>query len=348
MLGALLDPATQPASQFLFDSPAGDIQRNLDTEHLNELVEYQQAHLREHGRYSFPTNVIVAECEGRLALVDGQHRVETMRYLARTNPEHLSRARVPVVVVQLQTPGEYDQVFVAVNKSKPVQLYADVDAWKRVLKGIDQHFRVHYRTYIREKSERPIVPNINVQSLLRHLDEGGYVRRLGLTSEQWVAEIEALNTCLVLHWRRIVPRKHVSKIMEWAPKCIARQQERPLLLSVFRKFEWVDRIALKVTQPERGHTYETMVHSEVGHREAIPQDLRQQVWNKRNSPGFNGQCYVCRQPLNFASMQCGHVVPVYAGGATVVGNLEPICGGCNRDMGTEELEGYRGRVFGGL
>jgi len=343
--------STPPPSHFLFDTPAGDIQRHLDPDHLHELVEYQDAHLRTHRNCSFPTNVVVAEYEGRIALVDGQHRVETMRYLRRKgsmDAEQWASLRVPVVTIRLNAPSEYDDVFVAINKNKPVHLYSNVDAWKSVLKGVEQHFRVHYGAYIREKSNRPRVPHINVQALLRYLDEGDYVRKLGLSCEALVTEIEALNTCYRLHWRQLIPRKYIKEIADWAPRCIAKQPARPLLLGLYQTFEWVDRILLKVTRPDAYPSYETMVHSTRNPRIRIPAATRQLVWNKRNptTVGLVGACYVCDRPLNYDDMQCGHVVSVFAGGATVLSNLEPVCGCCNRDMGVEELGEYRERVRG--
>lgn len=350
----LFDPESVATdnSHLLFDTPAGDIQRHLDPEHLHELVHYQQTCLQTYHQCSFPTALVVAEFEGRVALVDGQHRVETMRHLYRTGSltdAQWAALRMVVTVVHLNAPGEYDDVFVAVNKNKPVQLYSNVDAWKSVLKGVEQHFRVHYGAYIRETSDHPRVPHINVRNLLRYLDQGDYVRKLGLSCEAFITELESLNTCYRLHWRQLIPKKYITEIAAWAPKCIAKQPERPLMLGLYQSFEWVDRILLKVTYPETYPSYETMTHVKRNPRIRIPKATKQLVWKKRNPAevGLEGKCYVCDRPLNYDDMQCGHVVSVFAGGATVLSNLEPICGCCNRDMGIEELEGYRGRVRGG-
>ena len=333
---------------FLFGTPSGDIQRNLDHEHLNDLVSYQQTHLEKHGCYSFPTSIIVAEFEGKIAIVDGQHRVETIRYLTRTNHEHtlIEQTYIPVIVIQLSAPSEYDNVFVAVNKNKPVQLYIHMDAWKTLLKGVEQHFRVNYSPYIKEKSERPLVPHINLKKLLEYLDVGDYARRLGLTVEQFLVEVEALNSCYYCHWKQLISKKHVKQIQEWGPKCIAKQPFRPLMLGIFRQFEWVDRIALKVLNPKTYPSYEQMVHVPVSYRPtSVIRHLKRVVWSKRHvNNQMVGECYVCNRELHYDDMECGHVVSVFAGGQTCADNLEPICGNCNRDMGIENLDTYRKKV----
>lgn len=349
-LTRLFDP-TRTDAVFLFDTPVGEIQRNLDTEHLSELVTFQTSYREAHASYSFPTNIVVAEHDGRIALVDGQHRLEALRYLEnRVKGENatgeatvFAETRVPVLVRRLSTPSEYDEVFVAVNKNKPVPLYTHVDGWKSVLKGVERHFRTTYASYIREKSDHPRVPHINVTRLLAYLDEGDYARKLGLSCEAFVREIEELNALYVLHWRRLIPKKYVDRIADWAPRCLARQPSRPLMLQLFQRYEWVDRILLRVTQPAKYPSYEQMVHTTVNHRVPIPVLLRQQVWRKRNPQegGFVGRCYVCERAMNYSDMQCGHVVSVFAGGNTNVSNLEPVCGVCNRDMGVQELEAYR-------
>ncbi len=81
-------------------------------------------------------------------------------------------------------------------------------------------------------------------------------------------------------------------------------------------------------------------------RKAIPQDIRLRVWN-RYFPGTTvGKCYVCRDPILLRDFQVGHNKADASGGSLALSNLRPICGGCNRAMGTMSIEVYRAKYYG--
>lgn len=323
----------------LFQTQAGDIQRNIDVEHLNELKQFQQTFCEKNGYYSFSTQIVVAEYKGKYALVDGQHRLETIRYLLDINFEHASKIIVPVLVIQLSCVNEYDEVFTAINKNKPVVLYKNVSEWKNVGKHLEQYFTTNYYSYLKQ-TPTPQVPHINIQSLISYIDEGDYINRSGMSYEEWINEIEALNTCYRLHWKELLHNtRYISNITNWAEKCETKHLERPLYLGIFRKFEWVDRILLKVQTPNC--MYLQMKHVPINHRMKIKKPMRREVWKKRNQESLAGHCYACNKKIHYDDFECGHVISVFAGGPTTVDNLEPVCRLCNADMGIEYLEDFK-------
>lgn len=331
----------QDSERMLFQTQAGEIQRNVDVDHLADLKAFQQHHKESHGHYTFSTQVIVAEYNGKYALVDGQHRLETIRYLLDTDFECASTICVPVLVVQLKTVSEYDDLFVAVNKNKPVRLYKNVQEWKSIGKYLERYFYQHYRVYLKS-TEHPQVPHLNVDGLLKYIDDGDYIRKMGLGYEELINEIEALNTCYRLHWKDLLhTTKYLPNVQSWAEKCEHKNPHRPLYLGMFRKFEWVDRILLRVTKPTQFPSYLTMKHVPVNYRGKIYKPVRRSVWNKRNNGNINGFCYVCKKGIHYDDFECGHVVSVFAGGASTVDNLEPICRMCNSDMGIEQLDTFK-------
>lgn len=288
--------------------------------------------------------LIVAEHGEKYALVDGQHRLETLRYLLNTDFDRTQTVSVPVLVIQLASVCEYDDVFVAVNKNKPVRLYKNVYEWKTVLKHLEQYFYQHFRPYLKT-TDTPVVPHLNVDKLMQYIDEGDYIRRMGLGYEEFVNEIEALNACYRMHWRSLISRKYLPNVETWAHKCEQKNRSRPLYLGMYRKFEWIDRILLHVTQPDVHPSYDKMKHVPVNYRGRIGSSLRRNVWKKRHPEKFVGACYVCSKPIEYHEFECGHVVAVFEGGTTTVGNLEPICKMCNADMGIEHLDTFKARLL---
>ena len=61
-----------------------------------------------------------------------------------------------------------------------------------------------------------------------------------------------------------------------------------------------------------------------------------------------GPCYVCRTSISIWDFECGHVVAESNGGETTLNNLRPICGVCNKSMGTMDLEEYKKTYFSHL
>jgi hypothetical protein len=83
-------------------------------------------------------------------------------------------------------------------------------------------------------------------------------------------------------------------------------------------------------------------------KKAVPAALRKQVWNHYiGGPIGETKCPVCRNnTIDKLGFEAGHVVPECAGGTTTLANLRPICGECNRSMGSLNMQEYALRYYG--
>ncbi len=78
----------------------------------------------------------------------------------------------------------------------------------------------------------------------------------------------------------------------------------------------------------------------------IPQSVRHQVWEIYMGNYYRGQCPVCDcNEISVGYFECGHVVSRAEGGLVTVDNLRPICGECNRSMGTQNLMDFTEEHF---
>lgn len=320
-------------------SHMGEIQRALDTDHLQDLLTYQDEHNEKFGCYSFPTPFYLARMDDRYALIDGQHRLEAVRRLRYTDQASTDKLLLPVSVFDLRCVEEYDDLFVAINKNKPVRLYSNMQDWKSVLKHLEKFFQTHFRAYLKQTNS-PMRPHFNLDNLLQYMDENSLVRKIGLGYEQLVNEIEELNQCYGNHWRELLQRtRYIPNVESHVDKCQSKSACRPFYLGIFQQFEWIDRIAIKVNTP--GLTYMKMKHMPKSYRIRVPKPLRKAVWLKRNDNTLDGTCYVCSQKVAYDSFECGHVTAAFKGGDTTLANLEPICKMCNNDMGIDDLEEFK-------
>jgi hypothetical protein len=81
-------------------------------------------------------------------------------------------------------------------------------------------------------------------------------------------------------------------------------------------------------------------------RKPIGKSLRHQVWLKYMHNKAEGKCYCCRiRSIHVTDFQVGHNKAVAKGGKDHISNLRPICGVCNRGMGTKSVEWYRKKYF---
>jgi len=71
----------------------------------------------------------------------------------------------------------------------------------------------------------------------------------------------------------------------------------------------------------------------------IKKAIRQLVWNRFiGATRGTGYCWCCNSTIITAfEFECGHVLARAEGGPDTVDNLRPICGLCNRSMGTENM-----------
>jgi hypothetical protein len=87
-------------------------------------------------------------------------------------------------------------------------------------------------------------------------------------------------------------------------------------------------------------------------KKPIDKSLRASVWKTYASEtDFVVLCYCCNikeiDPFNF---ECGHIQAEAVGGETTLTNLRPICGLCNKAMGTKNMKtfamdnGYDGKI----
>lgn len=77
-------------------------------------------------------------------------------------------------------------------------------------------------------------------------------------------------------------------------------------------------------------------------RKALPKGTASALW-RRWIPEQDGiaPCWVgCGSSIHQHAFECGHVISVAEGGNNHLSNLRPICGPCNRAMGTQHMFDY--------
>ncbi len=73
-------------------------------------------------------------------------------------------------------------------------------------------------------------------------------------------------------------------------------------------------------------------------KQKIPATVRNTIWKLHNKNKTASKCYCCRvEPVTKGNFECGHIISNKDGGKIKLDNLKPICGLCNKSMGTMNM-----------
>lgn len=81
-------------------------------------------------------------------------------------------------------------------------------------------------------------------------------------------------------------------------------------------------------------------------RKSIPKAVKDKVWDTYvGRHKGTGPCYSCQGEIDSKKFDCGHIVAAARGGENIVENMRPVCGTCNRSMGTQNMDEFRSLYF---
>jgi hypothetical protein len=73
----------------------------------------------------------------------------------------------------------------------------------------------------------------------------------------------------------------------------------------------------------------------------IPKVLKNAVWDKYIGKEHGiGNCNCCQANIDAKHFECGHVISESKGGELCIENLRPVCGLCNKSMGTMDMNEF--------
>lgn len=326
-----------------YETVGGDTQRKVDENHLTDLINYQIKHFSKYNEFSFPNNFVICRLDNKFILVDGQHRLLAIDYFFNNKKysKFIKKCMCSITMITIEKEEEYDDIFLEINKNKPVQLYKNIIDWKEVIKKYSIYFESRFKKYLKT-SNNPRVPNMNLDKLTLYIDESNMISRCKCNFETLKNETEKLNEFYKNHWITSIKKKnYIRNVDTYISRCKDKQPHDPCYLGLYTQFEWLERIMNKLIN---NVNYENMEHMRNGYRISIPKPLRKMVWRKRHKNTLRGTCDCCNDPIDYDTFEVGHDIAVANGGTNEIGNLYAICSSCNKDMGTMNYRDYRRNI----
>ena len=327
-----------------------DIQREIVTERVIELKDKFESEYQTQGFYDFGL-FLVCEYDDNLYLLNGQHRYNALKLINESKPDILLPVRVEVR--QTNFKNEMIKIWSASNDTRQVKLVKN-GTHQLIINGLRKHLNTKYSTYI-SSSLKPHKPHFNLDILVEEIERLDFITKSGIsTPEELINEVEKINNFYkeVSYQTELWDKNGwgVVKADDFLSKCRKKSQVNTLYIGIYQNFEWLHRI---IEHLDKNIEYTDMPHYLISAKSRkIKKKVIHQVWDKWNSfekiKARNGEystCFVCWKQLEQENFQCGHIIPFFYGGDNVVDNLEPICSSCNSDMGIENLNTYKKRMF---
>ena len=342
-----------------------ELQRPLDEARVSEIVEYQRARIKTFGRPLFLGDIatLLADAQGRLWVVDGQHRLAAARTLVADESELAVDACVveshPTTLLLVRGLTLYD-AFELVNRAVPVpdwMVSATIDsAHRSTIRDAERLLRRRYGAFL-SNATRPRPPNVQLNALTSALAAAAATRPRAFpqSAQAVLAFVEHANARM----RDAFPDSAVSRAA--AEKARARSVE-PLFLANDGTLEFVAPWLLEfcdshgpvevmevvevveVVEATKATKATKAAESTKATRATnapIPKATRTAVWNRFFGVRTGvGTCQCCRREITQQDFECGHVIAASNGGAAVLGNLRPVCRTCNRSMGATNMDDF--------
>jgi hypothetical protein len=313
------------------------VQRDLDPHRIGPIKDYIKSKLNE-GKTVILGALILAEYNGIIYLIDGQHRHKAIKELYEE-----SKISVCICAVKYKLSDKSDLIdmFKTVNNGVPVPQFLlhdpeseGTEKLKRIMqilnirKGFDSKFKNR--------------PNVNINDFMEELHKFKLIQ-LCVSVNDVLKSITYIED-IIKNWikdSKYVKRNHISDTM--LRKCV----------------EWDNYLGLDknyVYMNDEGvlHSVENMLQSQKSTNEEI-KDIhegnernrhkwttieRQQIWHTYiGAERGKIKCPLCRinhiEPLNYV---VGHVVSLYNNGKDDISNVRPICNVCNNSMGSKNMD----------
>jgi 5-methylcytosine-specific restriction endonuclease McrA len=286
-----------------------NVQRLVDTHHVNDIMSYQIDYYKKYARFNFGSPFIVGELDKKLYLLDGHHRMASIKRLLGFFKD-ITNQEIVYQLHQVKTKNELKEYFSAICHNMPIEEWhldilnirddeeQDIQlVRKERADAIVIRFSQRFPNILRT-TNRPVRPNIKREDFYRSI----------------IDDPELLRVSEDKYFRAIIKRNE---------KCRDKFDHTKFAKTTCVKFE-------------RSGCFLSLENYKV-RKVAIPKHIRSAVWDRLFGNRTIGKCLTCNGELNVHHYEVGHVISEANGGTLELDNLTVQCSMCNKSMGKRDL-----------
>ena len=316
-----------------------ECQRIVDHTNLQSIIDFQESMFLKYKTYKFIGAITFCLLNGKKYLVDGQHRYHAMKHLYEKYQHDYDCF---VEYIHVGSLKQLKEVYEIINKNTPLpELNIEIDQVDKSILGETTLWFQQTYPHIWSKTMRARRPFLYFNSFQETLSF--ILKHVSIeTSDKFIDILIDYNTRLkdldIENFGKGVTTKMFEKAKSW---------DFYLGLYSFDMnqewgYDWAKKIVeyycpdLKLKKKTNGHK-----------KKGISKSLRCKVWNQWVGDTV-GQtlCIVCQNnKISMMDFECGHIISEANGGKTEMENLLPICGVCNKSMGTQHMDDFVSTQF---
>ena len=318
-----------------------DFQRELQQDKIEEITkEFIHRHKNNENfliKHGYTVSVCKIGSKKELYLIDGQHRLESIKMLCSNgyNPEIIIRVQICDNIEQMK----HDFKLLNCNSNMPF-LYTcfENDFLQNMLIELKNLIKKDYKKcFNQNKNNKNSTSNrIHIDSFIE-LFEIDKVKKI---TEKKNVSVEDLYSSLMTLNEEIkdifdnLGKQEKNYYINTKDNRIVTENNFYLSL---KNINWID----KFFGIDQDYNFEAINYKKA----KIPKSLSVLVYNRDFGPLYIGKCFVCESEINRDNSHLGHIEPEYMGGETILDNLKAICPKCNLSMGTQNLNDFKQVYF---
>ena len=319
-----------------------DIQRIIDNNKVNEIVEFQDKCIVNDENFKFELGILqVCILQNKYYLIDGQHRYKAMMKIFE---KYKINFKCFVQYITVDSYEELKECFKLINQNTELpDIEFDNNEPKDIATVICNHFQNKYNKKIWSKGNtKPKRPYIS----FKHFQEAVVflIKQLpnnNNNTEQIIDIIENKNND-ISNFERDAFKKDITDSMYNTAK------ENNFYLGLYKYnneegyyFEWICDIIKNKTGKELKPKKTTK------QKKHVPKVLKSKVWNIYIGTKYGEcKCIVCNNnTITQNNNEAGHIKSEKDGGEMNEDNLIPICGECNKSMGSKHMREFISETF---
>ncbi len=312
-----------------------NIQRILNQDKVNDIVEYQKKYILENNRSNFLgiINIHYVKSLNKYFLVDGQHRYNALQELY--NIGH--NINVFIEYVTVENYEELKKNYNTINKNTTLPEFPNsID--KCIPETAAMYFKQKY-SEMWSKNTRANRPNIYFDYFLEALGvllEELANHNINIKTPIELQDIVENYNNKLSNWNRDNFPEKSSLTDTMYNKC----KKNNLYLGLFKhisdkyRYKWVKNIIQEYT----GEVIKTNIKK----KKSVPKKIKIDSWNKYIGETIRKtKCICCNTTeIDITDFHAGHIIAEKNGGLTTVENIMPICSSCNSSMGSNNMNEY--------
>jgi hypothetical protein len=305
-------------------------QREINEDKLDELKSFIESNPTSL-TYYFP--IIIGYISGTGYIIDGQHRIMALKMLLEADKI------IDKVLVQILHCSTYDELkkhFININKNTPLdKFYSNIDKnFSDILLLFKKHIKTNYKQFL-STSDNPRSPQINIDKMIKDLSE---CEEIILSSGETTADILIHNFDIannrVYEYLKTIFETYGTDLdtsfMYAYIRLLEKSNDKGTLKPMTLGFpvNWIELLINPYADIKIMNKYKKV---------KMTKPFRIKVWEHWMGKVYEAPCPVCSNLITINTFEAGHIVSEKSGGSTTVENCRPICGGCNKSMGSKSF-----------